>query len=77
MTSKELDEFGKELIAGFAAGIEKSKRGMDMKEIVRVAIDLEILEDLDGVDLKDRIIEGVCDQMQDVNYTLLSVEIVD
>ncbi|MGF1433313.1 hypothetical protein ACQUW6_03515 [Bacillus thuringiensis] len=48
-----------------------------MKEIVRVAIDLEILEDLDGEDLKDRIIEGVCDQMQDVNYTLLSVEIVD
>ena len=45
-------------------------------EIVRVAIDLEILEDLDGVDLKDRIIEGVCDQMQDVNYTLLSVEII-
>ena len=38
--------------------------------------DLEILEDLDGVDLKDRIIEGVCDQMQDVNYTLLSVEII-
>ncbi|MEC3021379.1 hypothetical protein P9Z80_29735 [Bacillus cereus] len=37
-----------------------------MKERVRVAIDLEILEDLDGVDLKDRIIEGVCDQRQDV-----------
>ncbi|PEC65338.1 hypothetical protein [Bacillus toyonensis] len=38
MTSKELNEFGQTFATGFAAGIEKSKRGMEMK--VRLA-DLE------------------------------------
>ncbi|EJS63437.1 hypothetical protein [Bacillus cereus] len=48
-----------------------------MANIVRVVVEMEMLEDVDDVNITDRVTEGVCDQMQDVFYNLLSVEIVD
>ncbi|SCM94458.1 Uncharacterized protein BWINRASL_02136 [Bacillus mycoides] len=48
-----------------------------MVNIVRVVVEMELLEDVDDVNITDRVTEGVCDQMQDVFYNLLSVEIVD
>ncbi|MDA1777477.1 hypothetical protein PDL16_10205 [Bacillus cereus group sp. BY9-3LC] len=48
-----------------------------MANIVRVVVEMEMLEEVDDVNITDRVTEGVCDQMQDVYYNLLSVEIVD
>lgn len=48
-----------------------------MANIVRVVVEMEMLEEVDDVNITDRVTEGVCDQMHDVHYNLLSVEIVD
>ncbi|MHA4224577.1 hypothetical protein, partial [Bacillus cereus] len=53
------------------------KRGMNMEKKIKVLVELEVFEDIDDVNITDRVTEGVCDQMQDVFFDLLSVEIVD
>lgn len=40
-------------------------------------IELDFNEDIDDVDVVDRIIEGVCDQMGDIDYELNLVEEYD
>ncbi|WP_179078689.1 hypothetical protein [Bacillus thuringiensis] len=48
-----------------------------MEKKIKVLVELEVFEEVDDVNITDRVTEGVCDQMQDVFYDLLSVEIVD
>jgi hypothetical protein len=48
-----------------------------MGNIVRVMVEMEMFEDVDDVNITDRITEGICDQMSDVHYNLVNVEIVD
>ncbi|WP_180231372.1 hypothetical protein [Bacillus thuringiensis] len=41
---------------------------------MKFTITLDVHEEISDVDVVDRIIDGVCEQMQDVNYELVSVE---
>ncbi|MGR6003399.1 hypothetical protein ACT7C0_15520 [Bacillus cereus] len=42
-----------------------------MEKKIKVLVELEVFEDIDDVNITDRVTDGVCDQMQDVFLRLI------